>query len=79
MVLCYIGDDFFAAYNRTFYNNLYVLDTQTWTWYEPEIQGTAPMRRSFATSALITNEYAVFAFGRLAKAIVKDYYAHLSR
>lgn len=47
-----------------------MLDTQTWTWYEPDIQGTTPMHRSYATGTLITNEYIVFAFGKLIKTML---------
>ncbi|CDH55723.1 hypothetical protein RO3G_02372 [Lichtheimia corymbifera JMRC:FSU:9682] len=60
------GDDFFTMINRTYYSNLYVLDTQTWTWYEPYIPGIAPKPRTYTSGTLITNEYLVFAFGYTA-------------
>lgn len=45
-------------------NRLYSLDTKTWTWYEPNVQGPKPVGRMFGSAVFLNNEsYAVFAFG----------------
>ncbi|KAJ8654709.1 hypothetical protein O0I10_009599 [Lichtheimia ornata] len=46
-------------------NRLYSLDTKTWTWYEPNVQGPKPVGRMFGSAVFLNNEsYAVFAFGQ---------------
>ncbi|KAI7879428.1 hypothetical protein K492DRAFT_195939 [Lichtheimia hyalospora FSU 10163] len=45
-------------------NRLYVLDTKTWTWYEPNVQGSKPVGRMFGSAVLLNENYAVFAFGQ---------------
>ncbi|KAI9310850.1 hypothetical protein BX666DRAFT_2003239 [Dichotomocladium elegans] len=63
-IYVYGGDsDLYEYPNRYAYNELFVLDTQTWTWYMPYIDGAWPTKRMFTTSALFHDNYFVIYGG----------------
>ncbi|KAI9250513.1 hypothetical protein BDA99DRAFT_541763 [Phascolomyces articulosus] len=47
------------------YNDLWILDTHTWTWGIPSnVSGTQPITRTGSSAALINNDYIYFCYGR---------------
>lgn len=59
----FAGDDGGAPWSRRFRNGVDILDTSTWQWIRPSIQGSPPRLRSFASAGLISNDYIIFAYG----------------
>ncbi|KAI9495620.1 hypothetical protein BDB00DRAFT_759883 [Zychaea mexicana] len=57
------GDDLDNESNRGYFNDLWMLDTQTYTWHVPSVTGIEPKHRSGAAAARVTNEYIIFCFG----------------
>ncbi|KAI8140832.1 hypothetical protein BJV82DRAFT_561859 [Fennellomyces sp. T-0311] len=57
------GDDYDTPYIREYFNDLWILDTHTFTWINPNIDGIKPQKRSGGVAGLLTNEYAIFGFG----------------
>lgn len=48
---------------RQYLNSVAILDTNTWTWTVPAIDGIPPSRRSFAAAGLLDGEHLTVAFG----------------
>ncbi|KAI9276645.1 hypothetical protein BDA99DRAFT_493766 [Phascolomyces articulosus] len=48
--------------NDLYYNNVLILDTQTWTWNAPGIPGIKPNHRCLTIGAGINNEYILFGY-----------------
>ncbi|KAI9276646.1 hypothetical protein BDA99DRAFT_493774 [Phascolomyces articulosus] len=58
------GTNGFSGYDfELYYNDILVLDTQSWTWVAPDISGIKPTHRSESIGARINNEYVLFGFG----------------
>ncbi|OBZ81212.1 hypothetical protein A0J61_10739, partial [Choanephora cucurbitarum] len=56
------GDNNEQIRNKAYLNQVAVLDTNTWQWSLPSIQGIPPSRRSYASGGLVGNNLVV-AFG----------------
>ena len=63
MIWLYLGHDGNNTSMIKFFNNLYILDTKTFTWVDLDVPGAKPTMRTGGISGLISNEYCVFAFG----------------
>ncbi|KAG2218735.1 hypothetical protein INT45_006887 [Circinella minor] len=46
-----------------YYNVLWILDTHTWIWSAPSVDGLLPRARTGSSIGRINNEYAVLCFG----------------
>lgn len=58
--------------NRQYLNAIAILDTKTWTWEIPTVDGIPPSRRSFAVSGSFDDQHVLFAFGK------SHAYAHIN-
>lgn len=50
--------------NRQYLNTIAILDTKTWTWTVPTINGIPPARRAFAVGGLLDDSHLTVAFGK---------------
>lgn len=61
------GDSAQNLQNRQYLNDIAVLDTKDWVFAPPTtIAGQLPRRRSTAVAGIITNNYLIVGFGKLA-------------
>ncbi|OBZ81729.1 Acyl-CoA-binding domain-containing protein 4, partial [Choanephora cucurbitarum] len=61
-IIVFGGDNNEQIRNKAYLNQVAVLDTNTWQWSLPSIQGIPPSRRSYASGGLVGNNLVV-AFG----------------
>ncbi|CAO3591693.1 unnamed protein product [Absidia cylindrospora] len=57
------GDSGAAARYKQFTRSVAILDTKTWTWTIPNMQGILPSSRSYASAAMLDGKHVTFAFG----------------
>lgn len=49
---------------RQYLNTIAILDTKSWTWIVPNINGIPPARRAFAVGGLLDDSHLTVAFGK---------------
>lgn len=64
MLDSFLGDNGSDMRNRQYLNSIAILDTKTWTWEIPTVDGIPPSRRSFAVSGRFDDQHVMFAFGK---------------
>ncbi|CAO3589874.1 unnamed protein product [Absidia cylindrospora] len=57
------GDSGAVARKKQFTRSVAILDTKTWTWSIPNMQGILPSSRSYASAAILDGQHVTFAFG----------------
>ncbi|CDS11467.1 hypothetical protein LRAMOSA03730 [Lichtheimia ramosa] len=62
-IIIFGGDSGGDMRTRQYLNSVAILDTNTWTWTVPAIDGIPPSRRSFAAAGLLDGEHLTVAFG----------------
>ncbi|KAI7875341.1 galactose oxidase [Lichtheimia hyalospora FSU 10163] len=62
-IVIFGGDSGSDMRHRQYLNAIAVLDTKTWTWEIPTVDGIPPSRRSFAVSGRFDDQHVMFAFG----------------
>ncbi|KAG2222924.1 hypothetical protein INT45_013555 [Circinella minor] len=63
--LYYFGGDNLGitGVDDEYYNDLWMLDTQTWTWTKPSVAGIQPRARTGGSGALLSSKYLIFGLG----------------
>lgn len=46
-------------------NAIGILDTKSWTWTIPTVNGIPPSKRSYASGGLLSGNHLTIAFGKL--------------
>ncbi|SAL99254.1 hypothetical protein [Absidia glauca] len=57
------GDSNSAPRYKQFTRSVAILDTKTWTWSIPNVQGIPPSSRAYASAAILDGKHVTFAFG----------------
>ncbi|KAI8138865.1 hypothetical protein BJV82DRAFT_629048 [Fennellomyces sp. T-0311] len=57
---------------RRFLNSFAILDTASWTWTVPAVQGIPPSRRSYAAAAILDGSHMTVAFGGSLNVLYND-------
>ncbi|KAI8335401.1 hypothetical protein BC941DRAFT_355605 [Chlamydoabsidia padenii] len=57
------GDSNSAPRYKQFTRSVAILDTKTWTWTIPNMQGIPPSARSYGSAAILDGQHVTFAFG----------------
>ncbi|KAI8881518.1 hypothetical protein K501DRAFT_324461 [Backusella circina FSU 941] len=58
------GDNDGTPFSKQISNSVNTLDTTTWTWNSPIINGAPPQRRSYASAGFFDSKYLIVAFGQ---------------
>ncbi|KAG1137986.1 hypothetical protein G6F37_010880 [Rhizopus arrhizus] len=69
-IIIFGGDSRALMRNRQYLNTIAILDTKSWTWIVPSINGIPPARRAFAVGGLLDDSHLTVAFG----GALNDYY-----
>lgn len=64
---CPIGDSDSSPRTKEFTRSVAILDTKTWTWTVPALQGIPPSSRSYASAAILDGKHVTYAFGKKQK------------
>jgi hypothetical protein len=59
-----LGDSNSAPRYKQFTRSVAILDTKTWTWSIPNVQGIPPSSRAYASAAILDGKHVTFAFGK---------------
>ncbi|KAI7870257.1 hypothetical protein BDF14DRAFT_1776492 [Spinellus fusiger] len=62
-IMVFGGDNAGGIRTKQFLNTLVILDTNTWTWTIPLIDGIPPSRRSNGVAAILDGKHLTVAFG----------------
>lgn len=62
------GDSDSSPRTKQFTRSVAILDTKTWTWTVPALEGIPPSSRSYASAAILDGKHVTFAFGKKQKA-----------
>lgn len=57
------GDSGAVPRSKQFTRSVAILDTKTWTWTIPNMQGIPPSARSYASAAMLDGKHVTLAFG----------------
>lgn len=60
-----LGDSGSIQRTRQYLNSIAILDTKTWSWSIPSINGIPPSRRSFAVGGILDDKHLTVAFGNM--------------
>ncbi|KAF7725759.1 hypothetical protein EC973_009376 [Apophysomyces ossiformis] len=71
-IIIFGGDNGSDERNRQYLNTIAILDTKTWTWEIPPMNGIPPGRRSNSAAMLVNNQYLTVAFGEATNAYYND-------
>ncbi|KAI9340365.1 hypothetical protein BD770DRAFT_330694 [Pilaira anomala] len=71
-IIIFGGDNGAAERSRSYLNAIGILDTKTWTWTVPSVNGIPPSRRSYAAAGLLSNNYLTVAFGAASNTYYND-------
>ena len=55
-----------------YYNDMWMLDTHTWTWIKPSVSGIQPIARTGGVAALLSSKYLIFGLGIFDWMLVYD-------
>ncbi|KAI9319235.1 hypothetical protein BX666DRAFT_1924266 [Dichotomocladium elegans] len=71
-IIIFGGDNGAGMRNRMYLNAVAILDTNTWTWTIPTIDGIPPSRRSYAAAAMLDDDHLTVAFGEALNTYYND-------
>ncbi|KAI7850698.1 hypothetical protein BDC45DRAFT_487490 [Circinella umbellata] len=62
-IIVYGGNNGGDFRTRLFISSVVILDTASWTWITPPLEGTPPSRRSYAAAGILDGTHLTVAFG----------------
>ncbi|KAG1149970.1 hypothetical protein G6F37_000920 [Rhizopus arrhizus] len=71
-IIIFGGTNLEGQQDKEYFNSLAILDTNSWTWTVPNVQGIPPVGRTLASAGILDGKHLTVAFGMSLNSFYND-------